>query len=584
VFRYIRSMLLLCTMCMTAIAQAQLTDEITYQGEVLQDGQLLNDTADLVFRLYDAPTGGLLIGVPVFINNLPVIEGRFTAQLNFGPGAFNTEARFIEIDIRSPAGAGSFTTLVTRQPVTAAPVALYALDGNPGPEGPPGADGSDALWQVTGSTMFYNGGNIGIGTTTPDYPLEMVSGGIRTISAYNTATSNLTYGIWGRSDSTLGQGVLGWAAATSGDARGVWGQSDSTEGSGVFGMAGATSGTTNGVWGQSDSPDGRGVYGTATATSGFTYGVRGVSDSTDGRGVFGWATATSGDTYGVRGVSSSTGGRGVLGWAIALTGNTRGVWGESVSTEGTGVFGRANANTGGTRGVFGESVSTEGIGVYGLASATSGVTTGVFGGSDSPNGRGVRGHASTTSGANFGVWGSSASTSGTAVYGRATAISGVTTGVLGRSDSSSGFDFYANGAGTNYGSSSSRRWKSNIRNIDHPLDKITRLRGVYYTWDKEHGGHHDLGMIAEEVGEVLPEIVNYEENGIDAIGLDYGMMTPLLVEAVNALRAEKDEQIESLAWEVESLRTHNEMLEARLARLEQLVFRQSEPIQREASK
>ncbi|PHQ80607.1 MAG: hypothetical protein COB69_05680, partial [Phycisphaera sp.] len=167
--------------------------------------------------------------------------------------------------------------------------------------------------------------------------------------------------------------------------------------------------------------------------------------------------------------------------------------------------------------------------------------------------RGVRGHASTTTGANFGVWGSSASTSGTAVYGRATAVSGVTTGVLGRSDSSSGFDFYANGAGTNYGAASSRRWKSDIRNIDDPLGKIARLRGVYYTWDKEHGGHHDLGMIAEEVGEVLPEIVNYEENGVDAIGLDYGMMTPLLVEGINALRAEKDTEIAELRERITEL-------------------------------
>ena len=104
-FRYACSVFLLCTMCMTATTQAQITDEITYQGEVLQDGLPLNDTADLVFRLYDAPTGGVLIGAPVSISNLPVLDGRFTAQLNFGPGAFNTEARYIEIDIRSPAGA-----------------------------------------------------------------------------------------------------------------------------------------------------------------------------------------------------------------------------------------------------------------------------------------------------------------------------------------------------------------------------------------------------------------------------------------------------------------------------------------------
>ena len=55
-------------------------------------------------------------------------------------------------------------------------------------------------------------------------------------------------------------------------------------------------------------------------------------------------------------------------------------------------------------------------------------------------------------------------------------------------------------------------------------------------------GAHDVGFIAEEVGEVLPEIVVYEENGIDAVGLDYSKMTPLLVEAVNAMRKEYEEK------------------------------------------
>ena len=66
------------------------------------------------------------------------------------------------------------------------------------------------------------------------------------------------------------------------------------------------------------------------------------------------------------------------------------------------------------------------------------------------------------------------------------------------------------------------------------------MRGVYYNWDEEHGGQHDVGMIAEEVGEVLPEIVVYEENGVDATGMDYSKLTPLLVEAVKALKAEND--------------------------------------------
>jgi hypothetical protein len=149
------------------------------------------------------------------------------------------------------------------------------------------------------------------------------------------------------------------------------------------------------------------------------------------------------------------------------------------------------------------------------------------------------------------------------------ALSGTTYGVYSHCSSPAGFDFFAAGPGTDYGSSSSRRWKSDIRNIDEPLDKIARLRGVYYNWDEEHGGHHDVGMIAEEVGEVLPEIVNYEENGIDAIGMDYSKLAPLLVEAVNALRAEKDA-------EIATFRSENAELRARLDRLEVMMQQSAE--------
>ena len=115
-----------------------------------------------------------------------------------------------------------------------------------------------------------------------------------------------------------------------------------------------------------------------------------------------------------------------------------------------------------------------------------------------------------------------------------------------------------------FGAVSSRRWKNNVEPISDPLRKLARLRGVYFDWDDEHGGQHDVGMIAEQVGEVLPEIVNYEENGIDAIGMDYSKLTPLLVEAVNALRAEKDA-------EIEALRKANAAIVARLHEMEAML-------------
>ena len=64
-----------------ATSGAWAQQDITYQGELLKDGQLINDTADLVFRLYDAPTGGTQVGVSVSVMDHTLIEGRFTAHV-----------------------------------------------------------------------------------------------------------------------------------------------------------------------------------------------------------------------------------------------------------------------------------------------------------------------------------------------------------------------------------------------------------------------------------------------------------------------------------------------------------------------
>lgn len=42
----------------------------------------------------------------------------------------------------------------------------------------------------------------------------------------------------------------------------------------------------------------------------------------------------------------------------------------------------------------------------------------------------------------------------------------------------------------------------------------------------------EIGVIAEEVGQVVPEVVSYEANGKDARGVDYSRLTALLIEAV----------------------------------------------------
>lgn len=88
------------------------------------------------------------------------------------------------------------------------------------------------------------------------------------------------------------------------------------------------------------------------------------------------------------------------------------------------------------------------------------------------------------------------------------------------------------------GEPSSRRWKTNIQTLDDPLDVVEQLRGVTFDWKED--GRPDIGLIAEEVGAVIPEIVEFEENGRDAVSVNYSRLVSVLIEAVKAQQQELD--------------------------------------------
>ncbi|NOY61344.1 MAG: hypothetical protein GXO75_20720, partial [Calditrichaeota bacterium] len=99
---------------------------------------------------------------------------------------------------------------------------------------------------------------------------------------------------------------------------------------------------------------------------------------------------------------------------------------------------------------------------------------------------------------------------------------------------------------------SSRRWKKNIKTLKNALDKVQRLRGVSYDWKAD--SKHDIGLIAEEVGEVIPEVVVYEKNGVDAKSVNYARLVAVLIEGMK----EQQKQIDKLKSEIEILKEANE--------------------------
>ena len=93
--------------------------------------------------------------------------------------------------------------------------------------------------------------------------------------------------------------------------------------------------------------------------------------------------------------------------------------------------------------------------------------------------------------------------------------------------------------------SSDQRLKQNIHPLTHALEKIQRLNGVRFTWKKNDA--KDIGVIAQNVEKVLPELVKTDEDGMKSVA--YGNLTALLIEAVK----EQQKQIEDLKKQVARL-------------------------------
>jgi hypothetical protein len=110
---------------------------------------------------------------------------------------------------------------------------------------------------------------------------------------------------------------------------------------------------------------------------------------------------------------------------------------------------------------------------------------------------------------------------------------------------------------------SDRRFKKNIATIESPLDKIKSIEGISFEWKRsEHKdmgfaeGRH-FGVIAQEVEEVLPEIVKEGPDGDKAVS--YTELVPIMTEAIK----QQQQQIEQQQKQIESLIRRIEILEIR---------------------
>jgi hypothetical protein len=191
----------------------------TYQGRLMDANDPADGLYDFEFRLFDDPCIGTQQGSTIEVNDLDVIDGYFTAEVDFGSSVFDGNARWLQIGVRPGDSLRYYTTLGSRQEVTPTPYALqtrgifvddngnvciggtnpwYALDvykavsdswvagfHNTSTGGLDGgvivrASGGDPLLVQSATANVLNvkqNGNVGIGTIEPDRKLTVAEGG-----------------------------------------------------------------------------------------------------------------------------------------------------------------------------------------------------------------------------------------------------------------------------------------------------------------------------------------------------------------------------------------------------------------------
>ncbi|HZY40666.1 MAG TPA: hypothetical protein VFF59_01565, partial [Anaerolineae bacterium] len=122
----------------SASAQGPAGSAFTYQGRLIKNNQPVSGNCALSLSIWDAGADGTFLNSNTFAT-VPISNGLFTVQLDYGAGAFTGEARWLETAVKCT-GDANYITLSPRTRLTAAPYALYslnnwALNGNSGTGG-----------------------------------------------------------------------------------------------------------------------------------------------------------------------------------------------------------------------------------------------------------------------------------------------------------------------------------------------------------------------------------------------------------------------------------------------------------------
>lgn len=152
-----------------------------YQGRLMDAGNPADGLYDLRFALYEGPNAAPdhQIGDTFFAEDIDILDGYFTTELDFGSEVFGGEARWLEIAVRTwdSADPNDYVSLSPLQSITPTPYALYSRTAAHAETAAYAETASpDNDWIVSGDDMYsMPSGNVGIGTDAPAGKLDVAA-------------------------------------------------------------------------------------------------------------------------------------------------------------------------------------------------------------------------------------------------------------------------------------------------------------------------------------------------------------------------------------------------------------------------
>ena len=88
---------------------------------------------------------------------------------------------------------------------------------------------------------------------------------------------------------------------------------------------------------------------------------------------------------------------------------------------------------------------------------------------------------------------------------------------------------------------SDRRLKTDISNIENGIEKVMQMQGVYYKRNDQNDAKMKVGVIAQDMETIVPEVVLTANDEMQTKSVDYGKLTAVLIEAVKELTKRVEE-------------------------------------------